>query len=107
MLPPQRAAEVMGYYLQGQAAENPYASPVFGRYENPPPALIMASTAEILTDDATRLAEALRRGGGDVRLEIWPRLPHAWPLLLGYLRAAPQAIAAAGRFIEQRMAGKS
>ncbi|MEM0945729.1 MAG: alpha/beta hydrolase fold domain-containing protein, partial [Pseudomonadota bacterium] len=89
----------VGYYLQGANPTDPLASPAHGTFESPPPSLIFASDAEILCDDATMLADALLRAGGEVRVEVWPGLPHAWPILHGKLAAADRALAIAGAFI--------
>lgn len=104
MLPPHRAQECVDNYLQGADPTNPLASPALGHFTNPPPALIMASTVELLADNSTMMAEALRRDGGDVQIEIWPGLPHAWPLFIGRLSAADRAVALAGEFMAARMA---
>lgn len=100
MLPGSRMAEVVQYYLGPMHdPKNPLASPLFGAWHDPPPALIMASRGEILVDDAVGLADALRQGGGDVRLELWRRVPHAWPVFSGLLPEADQAVSQAGAFI--------
>jgi acetyl esterase/lipase len=104
MLPAGRVAEVARLYLGGTDAADPLASPLFGDWRDPPPALVMASRSEILLDEATGLAEALRQGGGDVRLELWRGLPHAWPLFTGLLREADAAVARAGTFISSHFA---
>ncbi|MEM8790037.1 MAG: alpha/beta hydrolase [Pseudomonadota bacterium] len=103
MLPAQRAQEAVDYYLAGHDPFDPLASPVFGEFDAPPPALIMASTTEILSDHAKMLAKKLREAGGDVQLEMWPGLPHAWPILLGKLKAAETAVSTAGRFIAAQL----
>ncbi len=99
ILPAHRLDEVVGMYLADHDRTDPLASPVYGTWSDPPPALITASRSEILLDDATGLAETLRRAGGDVRLELWPGLPHAWPLFTGKLAEADQTVVAAGAFI--------
>lgn len=103
MLSPQRAEEAIDYYLQGHDPRDPLASPAFGTFVDPPPSLLMASNAEMLQDNATLLAEALRRGGGDVRVEIWPGLPHAWPVLTRMLKASCLALDETAAFIRGRM----
>lgn len=106
MLPAHRAGDLVEHYLQGASPEDPLASPIFASFDRPPPAMITASGSEILRDDAIRLAAALRRAGGDVRLEIWPRLPHAWPALTNFLRAARVTVTAAGRFLDGHTSDK-
>jgi acetyl esterase/lipase len=103
MLPVGRMPEVIKHYLEDAPAALPEASPVFGRFADPPPALLFASRSEILADDARRLAEALRKGGGDVQLELWPRLPHAWPVFAGRLEASDRAVTLAGDFLRRRI----
>lgn len=103
MLPVRRLQEVVGYYLGDEDPRNPLASPVFAKWKQPPPVLIMASRSEALLDDATALAEGLRAGGGDVQLELWRGLPHAWPVFLGRLAEADQAVASAGAFLTRHL----
>lgn len=103
MLPARRLPEVVRYYLADHDPSDPLASPLFGDWRNPPAALLTASRSEILLDDAAALAEALRGGGGDVRLELWRNLPHAWPLFVGILHEANQAVAQAGGFVARHL----
>jgi acetyl esterase/lipase len=103
MLPARRMTEVVRHYLGAHDPADPLASPLFGDWRDPPPALIMASRSEILVDEAVGLAEALRRGAGDVRLELWNGLPHAWPIFAGLIPEAGRAIAHAGGFIARHL----
>jgi acetyl esterase/lipase len=105
MLPAGRAVEVARLYLGGHDPADPLASPLFGAWRDPPPALIMASRGEILVDEAIGLADALRGGGGDVRLELWRGVPHAWPIFCGLIGAADAAVAQAGAFIARHLDG--
>ena len=103
MLPVRRMDEVISYYIGDADRNDPRASPGLAEWAAPPPALIMASRSEILEDDARTLADALRRGGGSVQLELWRFLPHAWPILAGRLPEADQAIERAGKFIAHHL----
>ncbi|HUF86887.1 MAG TPA: alpha/beta hydrolase [Thermohalobaculum sp.] len=104
MLPVGRFAEVAGLYLRGVPADDPLASPALGSYANPPPAMITASKSEVLRDDAVAIAERLREAGGDVTLELWRDMPHAWPLFAGLVPEAGETVARAGQFIARHMA---
>jgi len=109
MLPVRRFREVVSLYLQGAMTTDPLASPVYGAYDGgesggPPPALITASKSEILRDDAVAMADRLRDAGGDVALELWKDMPHAWPLFAGMVREADQTVERAGRFIARHLA---
>lgn len=103
MLPPRRMAEVVGYYLADHDRTDPLASPAYGVWKAPPPAMILASRSEILVDDATRLAGQLRASGGDVHLELWRGLPHAWPIFTGRLAEADRAVSGAGAFLARHL----
>ena len=103
MLPLRRFREVVSHYLQGAMTTDPLASPVYGDYEAPPPALITASKAEILRDDAVAMADRLRQAGGDVALELWKDMPNAWPLFVGLVPEAAVTVERAGRFIARHL----
>lgn len=103
MLPASRFHDAAAFYLGGADPMNPLASPVRAAWQDPPPALLMASRHEILLDDTRWLADALRRAGGDVHLQLWRRLPHAWPIFTGRLSQADQAVAIAGAFIARHL----
>ena len=103
MLPVRRFRAVVSLTLQGAMTTDPLASPVYGDYEAPPPALITASKAEILRDDAVAVADRLRQAGGDVALELWKDMPNAWPLFVGMVSEAGITVDRAGRFIARHL----
>jgi len=41
--------------------------------------------------------------GVDVRLHVWPEMPHAWPILHPFIRAGLAAIGEAGQWMQQRL----
>ncbi len=104
MLPVGRFREVADLYLKGADPADPLVSPALGDYAEPPPAMITASKAEVLRDDAVAIAERLRAAGGDVTLELWQDMPHAWPLFAGLIREADDTVARAGAFIARHVA---
>jgi acetyl esterase/lipase len=59
-----------------------------------PPLLVMASTAELPLDDSIEFAVKAGRAGVETVLEIWPGIPHSWPVLTGLL---PEGVEAAER----------
>ncbi len=67
------------------------------------PLLVQVGSAEILLDDATRLAA--RAGAADVstRLEVWPNMPHVWHLFGFMLSEGRDAIRSAGTFLEAHL----
>lgn len=104
MLPVERMPEVVEAYLDGTPRTEPLASPVLGRFTDPPPALIFASEREILRDDALALAAKLEAAGGEVTLRLRAGLPHAWPVFAGWMRAADHALAESAAFLRRHLA---
>lgn len=91
--------ELARCYLAGADPHTPYASPLYGDPSGLPPVLIQVGSDEILRDDAVRMAEKLQHHNPRSRLEIWPRMPHAFQLFVPALPEAHAAIAAIGAFI--------
>jgi acetyl esterase/lipase len=105
MLPVRRFREVVAVYLGSASTTDPLVSPVLGAFDDPPPAMITASKSEILRDDGIAMSERLREDGGDVALELWKDMPHAWPIFCGLVPEADFTVEQAGRFIARHGAG--
>ncbi len=65
-------------YLQGRSALDPVASPLFGDLSGLPPMLVHASQADIVFDDAKRLAQAVEATDGELTLRVWRGQTHVW-----------------------------
>lgn len=63
-------------------ASDPELSPLYADCTGFPPMLMLATNNEVLTDDTVLLARRAKAAGVDVKCEIWPLLPHAFPLFL-------------------------
>jgi epsilon-lactone hydrolase len=88
-------------YLGSADARDPLASPLYAKLSGLPPLLIQVGSAEILLDDATRVAERARAAGVEVVLESWEDMVHvfqAFPMLA----EAGQAIGKIGEFVRKR-----
>lgn len=70
------AAEAAELYLQGWAANDPLASPLFAAGAGFPPALVSVGAEEVLADDARGFARALQAAGVDARLHEIPGMEH-------------------------------
>ncbi|MFP4275548.1 MAG: alpha/beta hydrolase [Paracoccaceae bacterium] len=99
LLPPARAGELVAQVMAGADPADPRASPLFARFEAPPPVLIQLSESEILRDDGLRIAERLRGAGGAVEVQAWPDTPHVWQIFDGWIPEARAALRQAGEFI--------
>lgn len=90
-------------YLAGTDPKTPLASPLFASLAGLPPVLVLVGTADLLLSDSQRLAEAAKKAGVDVHLEIGEGLPHVYPLMLGTPEAA-DATERIGTFLRARVA---
>jgi monoterpene epsilon-lactone hydrolase len=91
------------HYLQATPADHPLASPLGADLAGLPPLLIQVGSAEVLLDDATRLAARAGAAGVAVRLDVWPDMPHVWHLMQAALREGRAAIREAGRWLAARL----
>ena len=88
-------------YLDGLDAHAPLAAPLYAELRGLPPLLIQVGTAEVLYDDATRLAARAREAGVPVTLEPWDDMIHVWHLFPDELPEASRAIARIGAFARE------
>ena len=89
------------WYLAGANPRTPLAAPLYADLRQLPPLLIQVGTAEILLDDATRLAAKATAAGVDVTLEPWEDMIHVWQLFAPMLPEGQQAIERMGTFMQQ------
>ena len=102
MLSQQVLDEAAALYAPGMALDDARLSPLFGPLAGLPPCLLVASSAEILIDDARRLQQLLLAAGGQVELLEWANTPHAFPVMARYLPEGRAALDQTARFIRQQ-----
>jgi acetyl esterase/lipase len=83
----------------GDAVRQPLVSPLFAELGGLPPLLVLASTSEVLLDDARRFVDEARAAGVDATLHLEDGLIHVWPILQG-VPEAEAAVAAAGAWLD-------
>jgi monoterpene epsilon-lactone hydrolase len=93
-------------YIGDRDPKNPLASPLYADYKGLPPMLIQVGDAEILLDDATRVAERARAAGVKVELEAWPEMFHVWHVFAKILPEGQQAIDRIGEYVLQHASPK-
>ena len=93
------ADEAATLYLGGGDRTIPLASPVFGAWEGMPPVLIQVGDTEVLLDDAARLAQVARDGGGEVEHHVYPDMLHVWQLQYPALPEAVTAVEEIASFV--------
>ena len=107
MLNGEMVAPAAEIYLAGHNARDPLASPLYGNMEGLPPVLMMAGQSEVLRDDTTRMAEKLKAARVDVTVELWPAVPHTWPIFAGRLPEGKAALKIIGDFFQSHWAEKN
>ncbi|TFG96100.1 MAG: alpha/beta hydrolase [Myxococcales bacterium] len=96
-------AQMAEHYLAGRDPRTPLASPLFANLRGLPPLLVHVGSAEILLDDATRLAERARDVGVDVQLEVWDDMIHVWHAFADALPEGEQAVQGIADFLEKQL----
>ena len=91
-------------YLGGADPRSPLASPLHATLAGLPPVLLQVGSAEVLLDDALRIAERLHTAGNDVRLSVWPNMPHVFPFFAPILSEGRDGCSEIGGFIRARTA---
>lgn len=91
-------------YLGDRSPRTPLAAPLHAELAGLPPVLVQVGSAETLLDDATRIAEKLHMAGNDVRLSVWPNMPHVFPFFAPVLSEGRDGCREIGDFLRQRTA---
>ena len=65
--------------------------------------MIQVGSAEMLLDDAVRLAGVAAAADVWVTLKVWPDMTHAWQLFYQQLAARRRALANVGAFIRSHL----
>jgi acetyl esterase/lipase len=83
-----RVAEL---YVGSWDTSDPELSPLYADLTGFPPLYLIASDVEVLLDDSLMFAQRAREAGLSVQVDVWPILPHAFPVLEAWLPEARQA----------------
>jgi monoterpene epsilon-lactone hydrolase len=67
-------------YCAGADRSQPALSPLHGDWSRLPPLYFVAGSTEMLLDDAVRAHDRALQAGTDSRIDVWPDLPHVFPL---------------------------
>ena len=102
MINPSGINRLVGFYLQGKDAKQPYASPNFADLRSLPPLLIHVGRDEVLLDDSIKLDAKAKADGVNSTLEIWDDMIHVWHAFHPMLPEAKQAIVRVGSFLREQ-----
>ena len=100
MLDPRGIDKAADIYRGDLSRSDPRCSPLFGEQNGLPPVFIQVSQDEILRDDSVRLAAKIKEAGGNVRLDIWPKMHHVWHFSARMIPEGRRAIQDIGIFFE-------
>ncbi len=88
---------------EGGNRKDPLANPLFADLRGLPPMYIQVGGDETLLDDSRNLAEAARRAGVDVKLEVEPGMQHVYHFLAGVAPEADAAIARLATWVKPKL----
>jgi epsilon-lactone hydrolase len=91
MFPAGPLAQVLRHYVGTADGANPELSPLYADYSGFPPLFFLVGDTEILLDDSVLAARQAQAAGVPTRLDIWPLLPHAFPLFANIFPEARQS----------------
>ena len=104
MLSPVSLDSFARFYLGELDRKAPLASPLFADLAGLPAMLVHVGSTEILLSDAQRLVENVQNAGGEIALDVWPKMPHVFQLFSGRIPEGKVAIEQLGQFIQNRTA---
>jgi acetyl esterase/lipase len=87
-------------YCPGLERTLPLISPLHGDWAGLPPLYFLAGSTEMLLDDSVRAHDRAQQAGTSSRIDVWPDLPHVFPLF-PQLPEAKQAIRDIVAFIDE------
>jgi monoterpene epsilon-lactone hydrolase len=85
-------------YCPGLERALPLISPLHGDWTGLPPLYFLAGSTEMLLDDSVRAHDRAQQAGTSARIDVWPDMPHVFPLF-AMLPEARQAVADIVAFI--------
>ncbi|BBU22091.1 alpha/beta hydrolase [Mycobacterium xenopi] len=100
------AARLVGLYSRGVDPAHPRLKLDVAGGPPLPPTLIQAGGAEMLAEDARRLADDIRAAGGSCDLQVWPDQVHVFQALPRLSPEADRAMAYAAQFIATALAAR-
>jgi monoterpene epsilon-lactone hydrolase len=89
--------EIAGIYCAATDASDPLISPVFADLRGLPPLLIQVGDAEVLLDDAARLADSAKSAGVMALYQVWDEAFHVFQIMPDLPEAA-DALQKVGKF---------
>jgi acetyl esterase/lipase len=102
---PGRLSGIRTAYLGGSDPAHPLASPVHADLRHLPRLCIQAGTHELLFSDIMAFADAARRAGVHVDVDLFDGMFHCWQVFADDLGTAREAIDHLGMFARSTLSG--
>lgn len=90
-------------FVRKHELRHPKAAPIHAELHGLPPVLVQVGEVETLRDEGIELARKIERSGGQVELEVWTDMIHAFHVFAPLLPEARQAIDRLCRFLKVRL----
>jgi epsilon-lactone hydrolase len=104
MLRRENPVDFGALYLGGRLPSDREASPLFNGGHGLPPTLFHVGSRELLVDDARRMHALIVAAGGESRIELFDRMPHAWHVMAPVVPEAAQAVRQIAAYIDEQFA---
>jgi acetyl esterase/lipase len=101
MVTKEGLTEMAEAYLGDADSRTPLASPLYGDLDGLPPMLIHVGAAEILLDDAARMADRATKAGVEVNFNEAEDMCHVWHFFSSMLPEAMAAIEEVAKFMRK------
>jgi acetyl esterase/lipase len=102
-----QAAELVGSYLDGHDAWDPFASPLHADLTGISPLRVHVGDDEVLRDDSVRFVERAVAARVDARVDVWEGMVHGFPGGVGQFAASTEALNLIGAFLTERFAASA
>lgn len=80
MIPIGSMGQLDDWYTRDWDASDPELSPMYADFTGMPPMHYIVGNTEVLRDDSVFCAQRAKDAGVETQLDVWPVLPHAFPL---------------------------
>ena len=100
IIPADKMGDAARLYHATTPADDPRISPLFAKFDAPPPVLFQVGSPEVLADDTYRMADVLRAASGEVEVQTWQAAPHVWHLGEYWVPEARAALRDIARFVQ-------
>jgi len=107
MFPSGPMAQVFIHYTGNADGSDPELSPIYADYAGFPPLYFLVGETELLLDDSLLAALQAQAAGVKTRVDVWPLLPHAFPLFATVFPEVRQSHDDIVAFVREHLAAPS